>query len=101
MLLVICSGVLVTGDVPAAAWTVFLFFFSLSVQFGDELASLGKVLWIHHRVCQLAPPICSVREALILLVRSISDWSEMDDVTTPSQHQATALASPVDSLSHE
>jgi len=41
------------------------------------------------------------REALILLVWPISDWSEMDDVTTPSQHQATALASPVDSLSHD
>jgi len=36
-----------TNDVPAAAWTIFLFFSLLSVQFGDELASPGKVLWIH------------------------------------------------------
>jgi len=60
MLFVTCSGVFVTGDVPAAAWTIFFSFSLLSVQFGDELASPGKVLWIHNRVCQLAPPICAV-----------------------------------------
>jgi len=34
---------------------VFLFFFSPLCSVWDELASPGKVLWIHHRVCQLAP----------------------------------------------
>jgi len=38
-----------TNDAPVAAWTFFFFFlFSLlSDQFVDELASPGKVLWIH------------------------------------------------------
>ena len=36
-----------TNDVPAAAWTIFFSFSLLSVQFRDELASPGKVLWIH------------------------------------------------------
>ena len=99
MLLVICSGVLVTGDVPAAAWTVFFSFLSSLFSSETNWRAQEGVVDTQPGLPVGAADLCS-REALILLVRPISDWSEMDDVTAPSQHQATALASSVDSLSH-
>jgi len=47
-----CSEIFIffTDDVPAAVWTFFFSFFLLSVQFGEELASPGKVLWIHRGI---------------------------------------------------
>ena len=76
MLLVICSGVLVTGDVLSAAWTVFLFFFSPLCSVRGRTGEAGEGVVDTQPGLPVGAADLFSREALILLVWPISDWSD-------------------------